>query len=1250
MFDVFEELHIDEGITKIERAKYFNCHLLKKISLPSTLETIDDLAFSGCINLEEIVIPDNVTSIGISAFANCKKLKRIIIPNSLKIIKDLAFSGCDSIETITLPDSLENGGLKKQLFLNCHKLKTVIFSKNITELPDEMFKGCRNLDIVLPLNITKVGNSTFEDCSKLSTVSPYIEEMGNYSFKGCKKLEEVHLNKNITELKNGTFEGCTKLKDILSENKIEIGKRCFRNCISLKKIPKNIKIKSNSSRAFENCTELESVDIKDLYITSNISKIIIIPESLFRGCKKLKKVYNSSCISSMGSYVFSGCDSLEEIYLNGINKISPASFSNCKKLRKVKICEGTKTIGNRAFYKCPNLSEVKLPDSIAKIGTEAFRYCKNLKSIYIPEKLKQIGYQAYRNMDSLENIEVSKKNKTYLTTDHKILINSERQSIVLYASGYKEEEYALTKYVITIDKLQRTVVRPIESIDSYAFADATNLKKLTINPCTKDIDVTAFYGCNNLKELEIETIDIFSCPGINLRENYYYFFMESSKFKPFLPFETIRIKGRTQQIFQNAFQYFTNVKKVELDIETPFSIGNNAFKDCEQLESIEIPNNIESFEKNSFSKKTNIKLQNELRDEKVISIQKNSNYKGNYKIYYLENDSSYIEDEGVITLITKKQIVDSCKNADSIYSYPEVFYEYTKELKKRNIYKSELLDGNLMYVLYFYVDNLDRDIFFDSIKNNYIHIMKVLKNSGLLNNLQAFISIIKKHKINYLLNYIKVIEDNNVTIPILQDREILNSYDIDAYDKLVKNDHQLLERILKSSNLLDTKTQGNLAYYILTTDTLNDYVDKIIKHNINDKFLYQIPFMNVSNNELFEELLKVFDANLKRTIIASKALLNESADTNLNDLLCLLKITGALSENKHTRQQSTTFLTEKIFAETISNKRNKYQIIGDDIHSIFNFTYVEDYNPEFGQFFRENYKELIDEEKDKSGFIQRVYSSFSKISETATSNKGSQRKLKVTIYKCKCFLANTKFDQVNSQNMELASLIGDWFDDNNVWLRTLKVQKESLKAPRNIFTKIEYTKDDKPIYDMNPDKDLKEEISPNYSYEWLPKQDKENYVLGKYCNCCAHIDGAGDGIMRASIILDNCQNLVIRNENGRIIAKSTLYVNKNEGYGVFNNVETSLNYRTQKDIERIYKAFIRGAKAFIETYNNNNPDKPITNLSIGENRNTLISYLTDINNHPKVNIQKSLSFGYYSLRGSGYNGDWQSNQRLVVKR
>ena len=84
---------------------------------------------------------------------------------------------------------------------------------------------------------------------------------------------------------------------------------------------------------------------------------------------------------------------------------------------------------------------------------------------------------------------------------------------------------------------------------------------------------------------------------------------------------------------------------------------------------------------------------------------------------------------------------------------------------------------------------------------------------------------------------------------------------------------------------------------------------------------------------------------------------------------------------------------------------------------------------------------------------------------------------------------------------------------------------------------------------------LNDLASKKFTYEFLSKQDALNYVLGKYCSCCSHLEGVGYSVMRASILHPDCQNLIIRNDKGQVVAKSTLYINRKERYGVFNNIE-----------------------------------------------------------------------------------------------
>ena len=212
------------------------------------------------------------------------------------------------------------------------------------------------------------------------------------------------------------------------------------------------------------------------------------------------------------------------------------------------------------------------------------------------------------------------------------------------------------------------------------------------------------------------------------------------------------------------------------------------------------------------------------------------------------------------------------------------------------------------------------------------------------------------------------------------------------------------------------------------------------------------------------------------------------------------------------------------------------------------------------------------------------------------------------------------------------------------------IVKQSQDAPRNIFSKINYNEDGNPIYSYDENENINEKNISGFSYHWLPKQDYDNLILGKYCNCCAHILGAGAGIMRASMILDNCQNLVIRNNIGEIIAKMTIYVNREQGYGVFNTAEVNSKYRSESNINEIYEAFMRATNRFVDEYNKNNII-PISIVSIGEYRNVIKNNLGNEETR-LLDTPNYSAYGYYADGQSvgTYDGDDKSKQLLVLKK
>ena len=94
-------LSIPNSITTIEAGICGFCYGLTSLTIPNSVTTIEDNAFKGCYNLTSLTIPNSVTSIGHNAFDNCG-FASLTIPNSVTTIGDNAFEGCTALTSVTV--------------------------------------------------------------------------------------------------------------------------------------------------------------------------------------------------------------------------------------------------------------------------------------------------------------------------------------------------------------------------------------------------------------------------------------------------------------------------------------------------------------------------------------------------------------------------------------------------------------------------------------------------------------------------------------------------------------------------------------------------------------------------------------------------------------------------------------------------------------------------------------------------------------------------------------------------------------------------------------------------------------------------------------------------------------------------------------------------------------------------------------------------------------------------------------------
>ena len=208
-----EDAYIPNGVTKIARNAFSECHCLKNVHFPQELVEIGPRAFYRCYSLRYIQLPSKVKNIGTAAFMDCTSLGKIDLPVELDSISECAFKCCRSLEEVFMPSRLSSIGV--QAFESCTALRYVHMPDRITIIRRGTFGKCHALSsIVIHSSVSVIENGAFAGCTSLQSVyfSDGLEEIGHGAFSHCTSLKSVKLPSGIKKIGNRAFD-----KDIIIE-------------------------------------------------------------------------------------------------------------------------------------------------------------------------------------------------------------------------------------------------------------------------------------------------------------------------------------------------------------------------------------------------------------------------------------------------------------------------------------------------------------------------------------------------------------------------------------------------------------------------------------------------------------------------------------------------------------------------------------------------------------------------------------------------------------------------------------------------------------------------------------------------------------------------------------------------------------------------------------------------------------------------------------------------------------------------
>ena len=433
------------------------------VTIPDSVSSIGQGAFSECSDLTSVTIPDGVMSIEFYAFAGCSGLTSVTIPDSVTSISNDAFVACIGLESVTIPASVTSIGLGA--FFGCSGLTNfevdstnpaysslggVLYDKNQTTLI--LCPAGKSGSVTIPNSVTRIGNGAFALCSGLTsvTIGSGVTSIGGGAFYGCSGLTSVTIPNSVPSIGAGTFADCSSLTSVtIGSGVISIGDFAFDDCSgithfvftgnaptleaeSFSGVPFDATVRYSSAATGWGATfgGLAAVaDYLDVltYSTANnqvtitgytgTGGVVIIPASIdsapvtaigenaFLDSSSLTSVTIPASVTSIGLGAFSGCSGLTSVSIpDGVTSIGSYAFDGCGGLTSVTIPVGVTSIGSYAFYACGSLTSVMIPDSVTSIGNNAFSGCGNLVSLSIGSGVTSIGNNAFAGCSGLPRV------------------------------------------------------------------------------------------------------------------------------------------------------------------------------------------------------------------------------------------------------------------------------------------------------------------------------------------------------------------------------------------------------------------------------------------------------------------------------------------------------------------------------------------------------------------------------------------------------------------------------------------------------------------------------------------------------------------------------------------------------------------------------------------------------------------------------------------------------------------------------
>ena len=476
----------------------------------------------------------------------------------------------------------------------------------VRQIGNSAFGLCETLaSVTIPSGVTVIGDSAFANCYALASVSipDTVTSIGTYAFNACFQLTTVTIPERVTKIGDGAFSDCRRLTAI----RVDANNRSYI---------------SDSTGVLFNKDKTKLLQ----YPAGNSGTVYTIPDtvteiglSAFFGSKNLTAVTIPYGVTNIGSGAFQGCGALTAITIpDSVTNIADQTFSGCGSLKAVTLPDTVRTIGDHAFRGC-GFAEIRLPDSLYRIGTGAFGSCEALTEIYIPAGVSLLDRPTttytspFSGCSALREITVAAENLAYRSVCG-VLYDKDMTELIHYPAGNSRRIF--------------TVPDGVQTVRQLTFVGCTNLTGIVFPESMQKIRLPLLSSMPKLEFLHIPQFATSIFLGVveskiricaDTADCYAKQYADQNA----LPFE---VCGGTHSGTEDANIFTYTVADCEAiikgcpksfagTIKIPDTLGGypvtkiavNAFKDCENLTGVSIPDTVRTIDSMAFSYCTNLR-------------------------------------------------------------------------------------------------------------------------------------------------------------------------------------------------------------------------------------------------------------------------------------------------------------------------------------------------------------------------------------------------------------------------------------------------------------------------------------------------------------------------------------------------------------------------------------------------------------------------------------------------------------------